>query len=115
MIRDRVMEDEDRFEDHEERRQYNRSRLIVDVHFDGQESTGVASSKDMSLGGLYMNTQADVPRGGTLMIRIPIGDKEIVCTAEVVYKNPGQGLGVRFLDLSDESRALLEQELGNVG
>ena len=105
------MEDNDTFEDHEERRKHNRSRLIVDVHFDGQDSTGVASSKDISLGGLYMNTQADVPRGGKLIIRIPVADKDIVCTAEVVYKNPGLGLGVRFLDLSDEARALLEQEL----
>ena len=107
------MEDDETFEDHEERRHFNRSRLIVDVHFDGQESTGVASSKDISVGGLYMNTQADVPRGGTLIIRIPIDDKDIVCTAEVVYKNPGLGLGVRFLDLSDEARALLEQKLGH--
>jgi hypothetical protein len=61
-----------------------------------------------------MNTQADVPSGVTLIIRIPIGDKDIVCTAEVVYKNPGLGVGVRFLDLSDEARTLLQQELDHV-
>jgi hypothetical protein len=42
-----------------------------------------------------MNTKADVPEGRQLLVRIPFGKLEIVCTAEVVYKNPGLGLGVR--------------------
>ncbi len=104
-------EREDKLEDQEERRRYDRSRLIVDVFFNGQDSTAVASTKDISLGGLYMNTRASVPEGETLMIRIPIGKHEIVCSAEVVYRNPGLGLGVRFIDLSEEARALLEQEI----
>ena len=107
-------EPENKIEDHDERRLHDRSRLIVDVFFDGQDLTGVASTKDISLGGLYMNTQAEVPDGAHLMVRIPMGKQEIVCSAEVVYKNPGQGLGVRFLDLSDDARAVLEQELGDV-
>lgn len=105
---------EDRLEDHEERRSHDRSRLIVDVFFDGQDLTGVASTKDISLGGLYMNTRAEVPEGETLMIRIPLGEHEIVCSAEVVYRNPGLGLGVRFIDLSDEARAVLQQEIWHV-
>ena len=104
-------EPEESYSDHEERRHFNRSRLIVDVFFDGQDSTGIASSKDISLGGLYMNTQAEVPEGATLLVRIPFGKRQVICSAEVVYRNPGQGLGVRFIDLSAEARTLLEQEL----
>lgn len=107
-------EPEDKIEDLDDRRLHDRARLIVDVFFDGQDLTGVASTKDISLGGLYMNTRADVPEGADLIIRIPIGKQQIVCSAEVVYKNPGQGLGVRFLNLSDDARAVLEQELGDV-
>lgn len=107
-------EPEDAIEDLDERRVHDRSRLIVDVFFDGQDATGVASTKDISVGGLYMNTKADVPDGGQLMVRIPMGRQEIVCSAEVVYRNPGLGLGVRFIDLSDAARAILEQELGHV-
>src|SRR6266550_6872185 len=53
------MIDEDRSEEisSDERRQHDRSRVIVDVHFDGGEATGVASSQDISMGGLYMSTQ----------------------------------------------------------
>ena len=107
-------EPEDTIDDLDERRVHDRSRLIVDVFFDGQDATGVASTKDISLGGLYMNTKADVPDGEQLMVRIPLGTQEIVCSAEVVYRNPGLGLGVRFIDLSDDARAILAQELGHV-
>jgi hypothetical protein len=105
---------EDDFEAQEERRAHDRSRLIVDVFFDGEDVTGVASTKDISPGGLYMNTQANIPNGAMLLVRIPFRpDVEVVCRAEVIYSEPGRGLGVRFKDLSDETRTVLEQELAN--
>ena len=91
---------------------HDRSRLIVDVYFNGADATGVASTKDISLGGLYMNTQAEVPEGSVLLLRIPLGgEQQVVVNAEVVYSNPGHGLGVRFQGLSEEDRALMEREL----
>jgi PilZ domain len=95
----------------DERRQFDRSRLIVDVHFNGAESTGVASTRDISLGGLYMNTQLEIPVGATLGLRLPIGDDHVVVKAEVVFSNPGHGVGVRFQELSNQTRALMEREL----
>ena len=96
----------------EERRLHDRSRLIVDVYFNGADATGVASTKDIGLGGLYMNTQADLPEGAVLMLRIPVGeDQQIVVNAEVMYSNPGRGVGVRFQGLSEQDRALMEREL----
>lgn len=95
----------------EERRQFDRSRLIVDVHFDGADSTGIASTKDMSLGGVYLSTQAQIPEGATLTLRIPLGGEHVVIKAEVVYSNPGHGVGVRFHRVPDETRALMEREL----
>lgn len=105
-------DDEEGFERPEERREHDRSRLIVDVFFDGKDATGVASTKDISVGGFYMNTQAAIPQGALLLVRIPLGGgRQIVCNAEVVYTNPGRGVGVRFQALSDEARATLEREL----
>jgi hypothetical protein len=101
-------------EEHDERRQHDRSRLIVDVFFDGNDATGVASTKDISVGGFYMNTQAKLPEGSTLLVRIPVAEgKQIVANAEVVYSNPGRGVGVRFQGLSEENRDLIERELGS--
>lgn len=98
----------------DERRRYDRSRLIVDVFFDGNDATGVASTKDISVGGFYMNTQASLPEGGSLLVRIPLTDgKQVVANAEVVYNNPGRGVGLRFQNLSEENRSLIESELGN--
>ena len=99
----------------EERRQNDRSRLIVDVFFDGKDATGVASTQDIGVGGLYMNTQIDLPEGSLLLMRIPLGDgQQVVVNGEVVYKNPGQGVGVRFHGLSTSDRALLELELSRL-
>lgn len=95
----------------EERRQFYRSRLIVDVHFDGADSTGVASTKDISLGGLYLDTQSEIPEGATLTLRIPLGGGHVVVKGDVVYSIPGHGVGVRFHNLPDEVRALMEREL----
>ena len=96
----------------DDRRQHDRSRLIVDVFFDGHDATGVASTKDISLGGLYMNTQTVVPEGALLTLRIPLGEEEqVVVNAEVVYSNPGRGLGVRFHGLTEKDRLLMESRL----
>jgi PilZ domain-containing protein len=105
---------DDEFQTQEERRAHDRSRLIVDVFFDGQDVTGVASTKDISPGGLYMNTQSTFPVGSILLVRIPFpSDAEVVCRAEVVYSEPGRGVGLRFCDVSDEGRAILEREVAN--
>jgi hypothetical protein len=99
----------------EERRRDDRSRLIVDVFYDGKNATGVASTLDISVGGLYMKTQADLPEGSLLLLRIPLGqDQQVVVNGEVVYSHPGRGVGVRFQGLSAVDRAALESELGKV-
>jgi len=105
--------DEDRDEDFasDERRQHDRARVIVDVRFDGGDATGVASSKDISVGGLYMSTQADIAVGETLMLRIPLAGQYVVVKGDVVYSNPGRGVGVRFHRLTPEARELMEKEL----
>jgi hypothetical protein len=95
----------------DERRRYERSRLIIDVYFNGADLTGVAGTKDISPGGLYMNTQAEIPEGSVLTLRIPLAGRDIVCNGEVVYSNIGRGVGVNFQGLSDEDRAHLERTL----
>ena len=95
----------------EERRRHDRSRLIVDVFFDGSDATAVASTKDISAGGLYMNTRQELPEGGLLTLRLPFAEGDVVVNAEVVYSNPGRGVGVRFHGLSEQSREIIERAL----
>lgn len=95
----------------EERRLYERSRLIIDVLFDGSDLTGVASTQDISVGGLYMNTHAEIPEGSLLTLRVPLAGHDLVCNGEVVYSNPGRGVGINFQGLSNEDRAYLEKAI----
>jgi hypothetical protein len=103
---------EEGFQSHDERRAHDRSRLILDIFFDGQDVTGVASTKDISPGGLFMNTRANIPEGAFLMVRIPFSNEaQIVCKAEVIYSNPGQGVGLKFHEVPDDVREILEREV----
>ena len=95
----------------DERRRHDRSRLIVDVFYDGADMTGVASTKDISPGGLYMNTKDELPEGALLTLRIPFEEGDTVVNAEVVYSNPGRGVGVRFQGLSEADRARMQRAL----
>ena len=110
-----MADDKDRgFQTQEERRSFDRTRLIVDVFFNGKDFTGVASTKDISPGGLYMNTHAEIPEGTLLLVRIPFRQGvEAVCNAIVVYSNAGRGVGLRFQGVSDEVQAILEREVSN--
>ncbi len=99
----------------EDRRRFDRARLIIDLFVDGKDITGVANTKDIGGGGLYMNTQTELPEGSVLLVRIPFGeDRQVVTNAEVVYCNPGIGVGLRFHGLSEEDRGLIEREVAKI-
>jgi hypothetical protein len=56
----------------------------------------------------------EFPEGSMLVVRIPFReDVQVVCNAQVVYSNPGRGVGLRFRDLTDEDLAVLEREVSN--
>jgi hypothetical protein len=93
----------------EERRRGGRSRLFIRIFFEGAGATGVASTRDISAGGLYMNTPAILPVGAAVVLRIPLGAVQVVADARVIYSNPGRGVGVHFYGLSERVRAMLER------
>jgi Tfp pilus assembly protein PilZ len=94
-----------------ERRQSDRKKLIVDVQFDGGDATGIANTRDIGIGGLYMTTNANLETGTPIFLRMTVGGREITLNGTVVYTDPGHGVGVRFHNLSDEDAELLKREL----
>ena len=94
-----------------ERRQSDRKKLIVDVNFNGGDATGIANTRDIGIGGLYMTTSANLEMGTPVSMRMTIGGKEISLNGAVVYTDPGHGVGVRFQDVSDDVAELLKKEL----
>jgi len=94
-----------------EKRQSDRKKLIVDVNFEGGDATGIANTRDIGIGGLYMTTNAQLETGTPISLRMTIGGTEISLSGAVVYTDPGHGVGVRFHNISEENEELLKQEL----
>jgi hypothetical protein len=94
-----------------ERRGSDRKKLIVDVNFHGGDATGIANTRDIGIGGLYMTTNAGLEIGTPISMRMSIGGREVSLNGVVAYTDPGQGVGVRFQDLSGETEELLKREL----
>ena len=96
-----------------EKRQSDRKKLIIDVHFNGGDATGIANTRDIGIGGLYMTTNAKLETGTLIFLRMTIDGKEIGVSGVVVYTDPGHGVGVRFHNLSDEHQSLLSLVLSD--
>jgi hypothetical protein len=94
-----------------ERRAFDRKKLIIDVNFDGGDATGIANTRDIGIGGLYMTTNANLQTGTPILIRMTIAGKEVSLSGAVVYTDPGHGVGVRFHNVSEETSELLKREL----
>jgi hypothetical protein len=95
-----------------ERRGSDRKKLIVDVRFEGGDGTGIANTRDIGVGGLYMTTTAPLDLGAPIMMIFSIGARELNVKGVVVYSDPGHGVGVRFKDLAESDAALIAGELG---
>ena len=94
-----------------ERRGGDRKKLIVDVHFSGGDATGIANTRDIGIGGLYMTTNAKLEIGMPIFMQISMGEQQMAINGVVVYSDPGYGVGVRFHDLARETEEYLKEEL----
>lgn len=94
-----------------EKRKSDRKKLIIDVNFNGGDATGIANTRDIGIGGLYMTTNARLDIGTLIFMRMTVGAAEVALTGAVVYTDPGQGVGVRFHNVSEENAEILKREL----
>lgn len=95
-----------------DRRGSDRKKLIVDVHFSGGDATGIANTRDIGIGGLYMTTNAKLEIGTPIFMQMSVGENQMAVDGVVVYSDPGHGVGVRFQELPAEDEAFLKAELG---
>lgn len=94
-----------------ERRHSDRKRLIVDVNFEGGDATGIANTRDIGIGGLYIKTDAELKSGAEISLQMSLSGEEFKVLGIVAYVDEGLGVGVRFKDLSKKNEALLKSEL----
>ena len=95
----------------EDRRTSDRKKLIVDVRFDGGDGTGIANTRDIGAGGLYMTTTAPLSHGASVVMTLNMGARTLNLNGTVVYADPGHGVGVRFRNLDPDDEQFLKQEL----
>lgn len=93
------------------RRDSDRKKLIVDVRYEGGDSTGIANTRDIGVGGLYMTTGASLDIGTPILMTVSVGGRAMKLNGMVVYTDPGQGVGVRFKDISDEDLDYIKGEM----
>ena len=94
-----------------ERRQADRKKLIINVNYEGGDGTGIANTRDIGIGGLYMLTNAEIEIGTPIFMRMTIGGEEIGIDGVVTYTDPEQGMGVRFQAVSPANEEILKREL----
>lgn len=67
---------------------------------------------DISLGGCFVHAMHEQERGVVVLLKIQLPESGWVeLKAETLYRRPGFGFGVRFIDMPPETRHRLERAL----
>jgi len=68
---------------------------------------------DVSVQGMFIQTTRHFPEGAVLKVRFRLARShyEVVARAEVRYCLSGVGIGVEFVEISDDARNAIENEL----
>ncbi len=96
-----------------ERRRQARFAIASDVDLSSGDNFYAGRTRDVSIGGLYVETSATLPLGSRIAVRVKIHGKAFSVDAEVVWTllpdgdAPG-GLGLRFLELPADARRAIQ-------
>jgi hypothetical protein len=86
-------------------------RLPVSLAISLESSSGRREARvsDLSMEGCFIDTILEVAEGETVKFDLLLpGDKPVELSGEAVYIMPRIGFGVRFADLTEEKKILLE-------
>ena len=89
------------------KRRHPRAALATQIQC--QECMSLAFSRDVSVGGMFIETTEPLTVGSRLNLRFNIDDGPVVVVqAEVTYEVAKLGIGVHFVDLSPEDLKRIE-------
>jgi hypothetical protein len=67
---------------------------------------------DISLGGCFVHAMHEQERGVVVMLKVQLPNEDwIELKAETLYRRPGFGFGVKFIDMDPETHARLARAL----
>ena len=83
------------------------------IAFEGYSEEISLRPPDLSVQGMFVQTARRFNEGAVLKVRFRLARsrKEISARGEVRYCLPGVGIGIEFLEISEESRRDIEEEL----
>jgi hypothetical protein len=86
----------------DERREYNRYPFTENILIDGMK---VCRSTDISEGGLFVSAIQHFEENDLIDVTISFREWTVMVKGQVRYYQFGIGMGIRFIDLTDEQRA----------
>ena len=99
-----------------ERRQYRRVKLVTQVHCEEMDRNEIMVTRDVSLGGMFINVKLPLPLNSELALtfRLSPAAPAIACRAKVMFSQVGLGMGIKFLDISQEAQQSLQKFVDEV-
>jgi uncharacterized protein (TIGR02266 family) len=95
-----------------DRRKHPRLSIAVAVDFTSGNNFYSALVRDISMGGLFIESDATIPVGTQLLVDLRFLKKHLRVECEVMWNlsdgNTGSGVGVRFLGLQPSQRKSIE-------
>ena len=94
----------------DERRRDERVGMPLEVLWDGLSGAQAARISDISISGCYIETLGQVAEGEDVSLKVmtPTG-RWLNLRGEIMHYYPNMGFGVRFKDLSESERDVLER------
>jgi PilZ domain len=90
-----------------------RCQNSVEVHLkEGASFWGTVT--DLSLGGCYVEIPIPLEPGTPLKVGIWLGETKAWAEAQVAHKTPGMGIGLRFIEISDQDLDQIRRYLGGL-
>ena len=85
----------------------------LSVTYEGSAEEIILRAPDISAKGMFINTPNHLPEGAVLQVsfQLPRSNFEIQARCEVRYCLPGVGIGVEFVEISQEARRAIEEEI----
>ena len=85
----------------------------LSVTYEGSPEDITLRAPDISSKGMFINTPNHLPEGAVLRVsfQLPRSNFEITARCEVRYCLPGVGIGVEFVEISEEAQRAIEDEI----
>lgn len=95
-----------------ERRYFRRVQKVIEFHYANRGSSLTGRIRDLSEGGVFVDTPNPLSAGSPVSFSFvlqSISDKTILGRGLVRWCDDAVGMGIQFLAMSDEDRALIRR------